>query len=328
MQKMPKKVQVEYNFLGEIEDFFVKWEEIDNFDEAKEQARVYIIERGMGQLVFGDGVHVRIPQNTRSVAFKVRLTCCSGKAGNIKAGGVNGFRGNLLSVKSVSNPVPALGGSNPESLKEALLRGSTLLSSRKRLISEMDYIREAGMFSKEIDQVACVTGQSKYKKTGDSTISLVLLLSDYEKGSFVFRNIENALKEHLLRHCEMVCGPENLEITEPIFVRISVHIWLGVRNVTNSMEMKELWKERIEDYLEPVRNSVHGGWKIGTLPRESQIRMMLNSLDTDSALQKFSIQAVYQDHTGIHETALDSIKINPFMVCCNGEHRIIFSKLL
>ena len=327
-QEMPDQVRAEYNLLGEIEDFYVKWEETDSFDEAEEQARVYVIERGTGSLMFGDGLHVKIPQNTTSIAFKVRLTRCSGKVGNLKAGSIGSLRSNMLAIESVVNPVPAFGGDDPESLGNALLRGSTLLSSRKKLVSELDYIREATMFSGEINQVACVTEYGEADHHLKGKIRLVLLLKDFKNGSYAFHNMKNELKKHMAECCEMTIRPEDLEVIEPVFVKISIHVWLGVKMVTNSMEVHDLWKSRIEDYLEPVKDTMHHGWKIGTLPKESQIKMMLNSLETDSVLQNFLIQAVYQDDTGVHETSLDNVCISPYMVCCNGTHRIIISELL
>lgn len=326
-QEMPERIRVEYNLLGEIEDFYVKWEETESFDEAEEQARVYYIERGTGSLMFGDGFHVKVPQNTTSVAFKVRLTRCNGKAGNLSANHLEGLRTNMLSIEKVENPLAAFGGDDPESLGNALIRGSNLLSSRKRLISELDYIREASMFSGEINQVACVTAE-KYAGNMDGKISLVLLLTHYKNGSYSFHNLKFGLKKYMTKYCEMTCAPESLEIMEPVFVKISVHVWLGVKRLADSMEVHDLWQSSIENYLEPVKDAIHNGWKIGTLPKESQIRMMLNALETDSVLQNFSIQAVYQDNEGVHETTLDNVCISPYMVCCNGEHKIIVSELL
>ena len=59
----------------------------------------------------------------------------------------------------------------------ALNRGAALLSGRHRLISEQDYIREVMSFSGGIDQVKCVCGKN-------GSISLVLLMKDFEEGSY------------------------------------------------------------------------------------------------------------------------------------------------
>lgn len=328
LKVQPDRVKAEYNYFGEIEDFFVKWDEVENFTNVVELARAYVIDRGANQILFGDGVRTRIPQNTKSVAFRVKVTRCSGSHGNLKAGSIQQFRGNLLSIEAVTNPVPAFGGNDLESLKDALTRASTMLSIRRRLVSKQDYIRESMMFSNEISQVACITGKSRDGKQKDGMISLVLLLKDYRKGAYAFLSIEKELKDYMQKKCEITCRSKDLEIVEPVFVKISIRVWLGVKNVGESLEIQETWMKCIQEYLEPVKSDTGSGWKIGTLPKESQIKMMLNTLESDAQMQQFSISAVYQDVNGVHETELDAVKINPFMVCCNGEHQVTINELL
>jgi hypothetical protein len=326
LHKDPERVRAEYNFLGELEDFYVKWEEVENFEDTKGRVRVYVLDRGADRICFGDGIHVHIPQNTRSIAFKVQVTRCSGKSGNLRAGEIGEFRGNLLSLETVVNPVNASGGNDLESLSDALARGNNLLSARRRLVSEQDYIRETELFSREIAQVACVTGVGIDGTVEEGSIHLVILLKEYKKGTRAFQNLEKELKEHMLRHCELTCRKEELKIVEPVFVKISVRIWLAVRDMAESLEIREQWKKYITDYLDPVSSDRHGGWRFGVLPRESQIKMMLMALGTDAVMKHFSISAVYQDYSGIHEKSLDSIRVTPYMICCSGEHQITMNE--
>jgi hypothetical protein len=130
----------------------------------------------------------------------------------------------------------------------------------------------------------------------------------------------------MLSHCELTCRRDALKIVEPVFVRISVRVWLAVKDMADSLEIREQWLSHIRDYLHPVGSDRHVGWKFGVLPRESQIRMMLTSIGTDAVIQRFGISAVYQDDSGVHETSLDSIRVSPSMICCNGEHQITMNE--
>lgn len=326
LREMPKQVRAEYNFLGEIEEFYVLWHETENFDIASYKERCYVVDRLKNEVIFGDGVSVPIPQNTRSVAFKAKVTCCSGEIGNVASHAITKFRGAIPAIEEVTNPIDAYGGNSMEDIKEALVRGSNILGARKRLVSERDYIREVSLYSDTIAQVACIAGVTRSGKRDRNVISIVLLMKDYKKGSYSFKTIEEQLRRHLIQRCEMTCSAADIQIVEPIFVKISLHIWLNVSDLKKSLEIKQHWLERIEQYFEPVTDRTREDVRIGRLPKEKQIRLMLSTLEDKAYISHYTIVAAYYDETGMHETEVDQLMDNPFMVCCNGEHQIHISE--
>ncbi len=308
------KTWAEYNSLGEIEDFYVLWHETDGFEKAAPMERCYCIDRGKNELVFGDGACVRIPQNTEGAAFRVRVFCCDGERANVRAGAVNRFQATVTAVEEIRNPVDAYGGVNPEEMRGALQRGNALLATRNRMVTEQDFVREALTFSAAINQAVCVAGQ-----TG---VTLVLLMKDYRQGDYSFRSIQESLRRHLAGICEMTCGEAGITVRLPVFVRISMDIWLHVPDRTKGMEVKQQWIDRITDFLEPVKADGRAGWKIGRLPKHRQIRLMLSTLERTADIAHISILAEYTDRQRTYKMSLDSVRINPFMVCCNGTHTI------
>lgn len=315
MKDTPEEVRAEYNFLGEVEDFYVLWHECDSFESAASMERCYCVDRGTNELIFGDGVHVRIPQNTGSIAFKTRVLCCDGEKANIRAGSIDRFGSTVISVAQVVNPIDAYGGTDLERLPHALERGSDLLSSRRRMVTEQDYIREACAFSDMVAQVACVTEES-------GVIRLVLLMRDYQKGDYSFRRIQEPLKRHLLDCCEAACDSALIQVCPPVFVKISVEIWLDVPELSRSIEVRQRWLDRIAAFLEPVSEQGETRWRIGVLPGTRQIRLMLNALENTARIVHMDVLAQYTCGHGNNERALDGIAVSPSMVCCNGTHRI------
>lgn len=88
------------------------------------------------------------------------------------------------------------------------------------------------------------------------------------------------------------------------------------------MEVKQQWIDRITDFLEPVKADGRAGWKIGRLPKHRQIRLMLSTLERTADIAHISILAEYTDRQRTYKMSLDSVRISPFMVCCNGTHTI------
>lgn len=317
------KTRAEYNFLGDIEEFYILWSEVESFEGTGGRTkRCYCIDRGRSELIFGDGVHVKVPLCVNDIAFKAKAICCDGEKADILAGSIGNFRGAILAVDGIRNPIDAYGGTNLEELGDALERGSNILSSRGRMVSERDYIKETMAFSDSIEQAACVAGLMKNGQYDDAVISVVLLMKDYKKGSYSFRSIMDPLKEYLMERCEVTCGISDVQVAEPVFVKISTDIWLEAPDLSNSIELKHYWIDKITDFLEPIKRKGGAGWQIGCIPSERQIRLMLGGLEDTARIVRMNVTAQYTHNQHDYTMGLDAVEKSPFMACCNGVHNI------
>lgn len=315
-QQMPDRVRLERNTLGNISSFYVKWQEVEQFGNGR-LAREYVLDRLNRRLMFGDGIHSEIPRALNDAAFRMTIRCCNGRQGNVEAGAINSSMENLTFIDSIVNPKGAFGGSSIESIDSALERGANILSARRRLISEKDYEREILTYSDNIDKLSCVVGE-------DEKLTFVLLMKDYREGSYSFHNLSGGLKEHLLQSCELMIAPEDLCLTEPVFVAVSVDVWVEIRDMDDGFEIQNRLRECLEKYLDAVGAGGEQGWQIGTLPKKSQIRMKLNSVKTRAAVKRIAVTASYVDGGRVQEMDLDDVEATPFMAVRSGEHRIHF----
>lgn len=327
LKEMPEQVRVERNYLGEISEFYVKWEETDQFYNSQPQDRHYILDRMNSRILFGDGVRVRVPKNTEDVAFTVRLRCCRGIKGNVPAGAISESSHNWLFVQHIYNPEAAFGGSNMETMERVLQRGAGLLSSRGRFVTEQDFEREVLYFSDVIDKAAVIPGVGKDGVYRERMLYIVLLMKDYQKGKNSFYRLQDELKQHLLKHCELSIAPKELQIEAPVFVELSVDVWAKVMRMEDSFEIQTLAKDALNHYLNPITTETDRGWNIGQLPRKAQIMMKLNSLKSRAIIRQIVVTAKYEDEEGFHEVDLDDLKVSPFMVVKNGKHQIHVSPL-
>lgn len=319
MAEQPNRVRVEYDMHGNISRFLVEWEEVDNFDCSTNGSRHFCVDRMNNRVIFGDGVHVQIPRNTKDVSFVARITCCRGAAANLDPGTISSSKSNLLFVKNIYNPLKSYGGNDMETLEAALRRSANILSSRHRLVSVVDYEREVLSYSDRIAQVEAVVGQTKEGTKDPEVISLVVLLQDYLDNSQSFYHMQKDLKKHLLEQCELSVNPDKLMIVTPQFVNISVELWIEVKNLEDSFELQNQIKKIICDYIDPFTGDI---WEIGTMPKESQIRLLIQSIRQKAVIRHMTIEASYQDVKGTHEQSLRDLEVSPFMLCKNGEHKI------
>jgi len=315
----PDDVRVEYDFLGGIQSLYVRWSEVESFDLSQSGDRHYVIDRMNNRIIFGDGVHVRIPSAQNAVAFTVQCRCCRGEEANLPEGSISTLFENILYLSSISNPIATYAGSSIEKLESAHMRGANMISGRGRLVSELDYEREVLAFSDAVQQVRCVAGVNPEGKSVPSAITLAMLMRDYKNGSYSFRSIKDRLREHLLTRCEITADDESLILSEPIYVEITIDIWAVAQDAQRSFDVQNAIRDGIEDYLDPLGSH---GWAIGELPTETQIRMMLHSLQGGGHINRYIITARYTDSTGSHDMPLDQVPANPFVIPVNGEHHI------
>ncbi len=322
LRKSPGRVRAEYDLWGNIRDFYVRWEEVEDFGASGPKDGHYILDRVRGEVRFGDGVHVKIPKVTDSTAFTARVRVSDGVRGNVLAGAITDFVSGVHFYGEFSNPLPAFGGTDQESVSAALTRGASLPSSRRRLLTKTDYMREMKACSENIDQVSCVVGRTPKEVMTPEYICLVVLMKDFSEGSRSFLREADSMKAYLYSRCEMTIAEDKLSIVQPVPVEISVELWVKSQKAAESFELQGRVTEILDDFLNPVANERHEGWEIGTLPKPSQILMRLHTAAGNMVIVNSLITGTYRDSSGICEREIDKLPQSPFFVCKSGCHRV------
>lgn len=119
----------------------VLWAEVADFQGRGPDERVYIArldDGGTTTVSFGDGANgARLPTGSENVVARYRKGI--GAQGNVAAGQLSLLQTRPLGVQSVSNPVAASGGTDPESAED--IRGNAALGLRTlgRIVSMQDH---------------------------------------------------------------------------------------------------------------------------------------------------------------------------------------------
>ncbi len=95
-------------------------------------------ENGVAQVIFGDGIYGRIPpvgSNNIRATYRVG----GGSVGNVPAGAIT-VKPNIPLLDSVTNPNPAAGGADAESIEHARRFGPLAFRSGQRAVTLNDYV--------------------------------------------------------------------------------------------------------------------------------------------------------------------------------------------
>jgi hypothetical protein len=119
----------------------VKWHEADNFFNAGPRDRLFVTRNsddGQTTVTFGDGqTGARLPTGVANIRAAYRKGI--GLAGNVQAGQLSLLMTRPLGVSSVTNPVAASGGADPEPLEQARLNLPLGILTLGRIVSLGDY---------------------------------------------------------------------------------------------------------------------------------------------------------------------------------------------
>ena len=119
----------------------LRWDEVPFFYGHGPTERIYstrLSDDGTTAVQFGDGVHgARLPTGQENVRATYRKGV--GTAGNVKAGQLTTLLTRPLGLKAGQNPVPAVGGDDPEPRDAARQNAPLKVRTLDRVVSLLDY---------------------------------------------------------------------------------------------------------------------------------------------------------------------------------------------
>lgn len=151
---LPNEPAAAANYLvrrlpGDLPDRpYVVWNEVDELIEGTPASRIYTAredENGVTTVAFGDGLHGRrLPTGSENITASYRTG--SGLDGNVPAGALSLMRSRPPGVRGIRNPVPAGGGTAPETAVNIALAAPVSTRTLDRIISLADYVEFAATF--------------------------------------------------------------------------------------------------------------------------------------------------------------------------------------
>jgi uncharacterized phage protein gp47/JayE len=119
---------------------FEAWTEVADLPTSSATDRHFTLNRGTGEVVFGDGRHGKVPAIGSGNVKVMPYRYGGGAAGNVGAGTLTKLRQTHAWLSAVSNLVGAQGGSDEETVDEAIERGpAEVLRTRDRGVVDVDF---------------------------------------------------------------------------------------------------------------------------------------------------------------------------------------------
>jgi hypothetical protein len=238
---------------------------------ASKDDRVFTLDSVEGTLTFGNGIRGKMVHvGNYNIAVEVYHTV-PGELGNVGPMTVDSCEG-YGDVINVRNLMPATGGRNAESIDEIIRRAPSVLTSRDRAVTRLDFEIIAKEASGEVARAACDGEMS-----GDGEVGVVVLPHRREgervPDPFLAAGLKDHVRKYLSRRCLVNVDPV---VRLATFQEVDVSLVVRLRPNANLIQVRERAAAWVDGFLDPYKGGIDGqGWPFkGTLYAQDFGRMV------------------------------------------------------
>lgn len=247
---------------GKVREAWVRWQERPHLLFSGPEDRHYVIERSQGQVRFGDGKHGRIPATGVNNILARSYRAGGGVAGNLPTGAVNQLLSGVL-AQGVSNPRPAGGGAEAETLPAVHRRGPQSIRHRKQAITLSDYEWLAREASPAVAVARALPVTHPDGRPMPGWVHLVILPQSTEarpEPSFELR--QQVLAYLRLRTPASIGG--QISIAGPDYLSVGVEAVIAPRSAAQAGPALAAARLALQAFLHPLSGGPQGeGWPFG-----------------------------------------------------------------
>ena len=256
-----------------------KWTRKDDFLSSNSGDSHYILNPTSGVVRFGDGRNGQLPPPGGLVVART-YRAGGGAAGNVPAGTISSPPANVAGVDSVTNPRPATGGRDEESLQQLQDRAPLALRGDSRAVTADDYRR----FAEQVAGVAKASVLPLYHPEYPSleipgAVTVVVAPSEIPLGpdGVPLKPVptQDLLDRTAIELNQLRALGSELYLTGPDYREIAVLARVRPADGASDAQVKQGVKQAIEDYLAPVRRQDKPQEilpRTGTVPRPAAVK--------------------------------------------------------
>jgi hypothetical protein len=255
---------------------WVRWHEVENFFKSTKENRHYTIDPYTGVITFGDGNKGMVPPAGRD---NIKARVCyrgGGTKGNVGKDKLTVLEtkppSGSLSINTITNPDPAAGGADVETIEEAKQRGPWLLKHRYRAVTKEDFEKLALQASREVAKALCFM-----EREGEIKI-IIIPKGEQEKllpKSMLIQKVRAYLDEHRLITAKMiVTGPDYRDIS------IEAEVVTELQSTEPRSSIRAKIGENLRQFLHPLTGGPKGeGWPMGRAVHISEMYYLLEDVE-------------------------------------------------
>ncbi len=285
--------------------------------------RVYQIDLAIGTIQFERGAFAATPVRKNASSVKVQYQSYMGSSANVPQGAICALRGTLPYIATVTNPIAAFGGYDGYNEDTAARMTASLLRTRNRAVTHADYWDIIQSATHEVRRMKALSGVDQYGQPSPDSITIALLINQYDMGGYVFSGIQSKVRTQIERCSGIQPLGKSLALIQPHFLPFSVKLWLETADIAHAYDLQQRVDALICLFLNPLDGGFEGqGWQIGEIPTRQQLLAYLGVKCPVLQVKTLAITVQYGTQEYSVDDFLQEKQKAPFAMAVNGKHNI------
>jgi len=246
-----------------------RWAQVDTFSFSGPTARVYTFDSEDGLVTFGDGQNGMIPPRGYNNIIATRYEYTQGLAGNVAAGQLSVLRPGYNAIATVTNPAPAQGGVDGDSVDDLLRAAPAQVKANNRVVQLGDIDTLGRAASPAVCRAHAVLAP-------DGRIALGVLALSQAAQPYAPPALLDQVSAYVRARClaplasRIFCCEPNY-VTIDVVAQVSVNVPADQRNAVQ----QEL-AQQLQAFFQPVFGGPDGqGWAFGQTVQSAQVSRFL-----------------------------------------------------
>lgn len=246
-----------------------RWMQVDTFSFSGPTARAYIFDSENGLITFGDGHNGMIPPRGYNNIIATRYEYTQGLAGNVMANQLSVLRPGYSAIAAVSNPAPAQGGVNGDSVDELEIAAPPQVKANDRAVQLDDLDTLGRAASPAVCRAHAVLAPDQRIAVG------VLALSEAPR-PYAPPALLDEVTVYLRARCLAPLAPR-IYCCEPDYVPIDVVAQVTVKLPSDQRNaVQQDLAKQLQAFFQPVFGGPMGqGWAFGQTVQAAQVSRFL-----------------------------------------------------
>lgn len=263
------------------------WTEVADFTGSGPLDRHYVLDGGTGAVQFGPSVrypdgsvrqHGAIPPDGAEVVM-TRYRHGGGAAGNLGAGTLTVLRASIAYIDRVANLLPATGGVDAETPRNAKARGPLTLRTGQRAVTVRDFERLTLEASSEVARVRCLPPEHE-------TAPVRLLVVPHLRAQPDAHDLDDfALSDHLVAAISEHLEPRRLlgttvQVGTPYYQGVTVAALVQALPGRPAALVRQRALDLLYRYVNPLTGGTDGeGWPFDVDLNATPLAEMLEAIE-------------------------------------------------
>ncbi len=248
---------------NQITEVWVLWQERPHFYFSGPDDRHYVVERTSARIIFGDGVHGKLPPvgpgNIRARIYQAG----GGQVGNVQAGAISQIMSGVL-ASSVSNPRAAEGGADGETTTALLSRGPNVFRHMERSMSASDYEALAREASPAIAAVRVLPATASNGRPAAGSITVVIVPQSQDAQPQPSYGLRQEVHDFLALRAPATVDPLDITVKGPSYLPVGIAGILVPKDSSQAGTIAQAGNAAMAAFLHPLTGGPDGdGWAFG-----------------------------------------------------------------